>query len=372
VRKLVYGHLSKDSVAAAFKQWGGIPRILLDYGNKPEKLSELHDSIYPSDPFVLFHQAGLSRIDHANVSGLHFHLIPGQKPDSIQTPADDTSFRYPAYCWATTWLQERFWQVLKNEQGELNMLRFLLDQNNVSTARAFAFEPHVFRTIETSGFSGRLRLLTDNGGEERGPKRMGPWIRRSFATFEELPSGEGAHDGMFYVPIQTNYTSVDFYVPSMGLLVQVTVGQKHGVKRAGLEAAEKSGMFSEWREDNPDEKLRLVFLCDGFNFDQFTKQPYLTSKGVTIKSQSVLKKLNDNFEQYAWELDVDIQLQFHQKPGKKSTGKLAAADSWDDKIKLLDHGKGKGKGKAVDTSSSLAGPSQPTTSTKKRGIEEVD
>jgi hypothetical protein len=91
------------------------------------------------------------------------------------------------------------------------MLRFLLDRNNVSTARAFAFEPHVFRTIENSGFSGRLRLLMDNS---RGPKRMGPWIRRSFATFEELPSGEGAHDGMFYVPIQTSHTSVDFYVPT--------------------------------------------------------------------------------------------------------------------------------------------------------------
>ena len=134
VRKSVYAHLSKESVTAAFKQWGGIPRILLDYGKKPEKLSELRDSIYSSDPFVLFRQAGPSRIDHANVSGLHFHLVPGQKLDPLHTPTDDISFSYPAYCWATTWLQEQYWSVLRNEQGELNILRFLLDRNNVSAA----------------------------------------------------------------------------------------------------------------------------------------------------------------------------------------------------------------------------------------------
>ena len=36
----------------------------------------------------------------------------------------------------------------------------------MSTARAFAFEPHVFCTIENSGFSGRVRLLTDGGYED--------------------------------------------------------------------------------------------------------------------------------------------------------------------------------------------------------------
>ena len=81
--------------------------------------------------------------------------------------------------------------------------------------------------------------------------------------------------------------SVDFYVPDMGLLVQVTVGQKHGVKRNGLDAALKSGMFDEWRTNHPDENLRLVFLCDSFNFDQFTKQPYLTNKGLTVKSAAI-------------------------------------------------------------------------------------
>lgn len=155
VRKNVYSHLSRDSVATSFRQWGGIPRILLDYGNKSEKLTELYDSIYSSDPFVLFRQADLFRIDHANVSGLHFHLVPGQKPNPLNASTNDVSFRYPAYCWATTWLLERFWDVLKYEQGEMSILKFLLDRNNASAARAFAFEPHVFRTVENSGFSGR-------------------------------------------------------------------------------------------------------------------------------------------------------------------------------------------------------------------------
>ena len=229
VRKAVYGHLSKASVAAAFKEWGGIPRILLDYGNKPEKLSELHDSIYSSDPFVLFRQAGLARIDHANVSGLHFHLIPGQKLDPLQTPTDDILFRYPAYCWATTWLQERFWQVLKNEQGELSILKFLLDRNNLSAARAFAFEPYVFRTIENSGFSGKLHLLTDNGSEERGPKQLGPLTRRSFSTSipKELPSGNGVQMMECSMSQYKQITCPELLHSQHGFIVQVTVGQKN-------------------------------------------------------------------------------------------------------------------------------------------------
>ena len=45
VRRVIYKHLSKELVAAEFKKWGGIPRILFEYANKPEKHQELNDSI---------------------------------------------------------------------------------------------------------------------------------------------------------------------------------------------------------------------------------------------------------------------------------------------------------------------------------------
>ena len=135
--------------------------------------SELEDGIYSSVPFHLFRQAGLARIDHTKVSGLHFHLIPGQKFDhGDKALSNQASIRFPPYCLATTWLQEQFWNAVKNRQGEQNISHFWLDRNNVSTAYAFAFEPRVFRTIENSGFSCRVRLLRDDGYEDRTPQRL--------------------------------------------------------------------------------------------------------------------------------------------------------------------------------------------------------
>jgi len=47
-------------------------------------------------------------------------------------------------------------------------------------------------------------------------------------TIDECP--DGPEDGYFYVPICTNYSSVDLFVPEKGLMIQITMGQKIGVK----------------------------------------------------------------------------------------------------------------------------------------------
>ena len=173
-----------------------------------------------------------------------------------------------------------------------------------------AFEPHVFRTLENAGISGRLRRLGD--GQELPSLQVNALRRFTFVNFDELFVESIRSGEMFYVPVQTNHISVDFYVPHLGLLVQVTVGQKHGVKASGLqEILSNDKLFSEWRKNHPGEKLRLVFLCDRFNFDQFTKQPYLSKGGTTLKEKKRLNELNKSFEQYAWELDVNQQLAAH-------------------------------------------------------------
>ena len=148
-------------------------------------------------------------------------------------------------------------------------MNFLLDRNNIPTARAYAFEPHVFRTLENAGIAGRLKQLSD--GTMLANQKIGPLVRSTFSKFAEIPTGPNVHDERFYVPMQTNHTSVDFYVPEAGLLVQITVGQKHGVKWSGLKAAIDCGLFNNWKAMHPQEKLRLVFLCDKYNFEQFGK-----------------------------------------------------------------------------------------------------
>jgi len=286
----------------------------------------LETSIYITNPETLFRQAGLAVIDHANVSGTHFHLIPGEEiPDEMLAEEKrlskekkhklrkelrtEAGFRYPTYQWASNWLQMQFWEELKNRRGEETIMRFLLDRlNNNSTARAYAFEPHVFRTVENSGFIGQYKLLTANGSKKRGYRKIGPLRRKTFYDFSELPTGPGAHDGYFYVPMQTNHTSMDFYVPEHGLLVQVTVGQKHGLKQSGLDAALDSGIFNDWRSRYPGQKLRVVFLCDSYNYGDLTRQRYRREDGHVLKRDS---KLNETFEQFALELDVSRQLAMH-------------------------------------------------------------
>lgn len=341
IRDGVYPHLKKEDVAAAFSKWGGIPRILLDYANLPFRQITLRDSILVRKPARLFAQVGLALVDHLDISGIHFHLIPGQKlPDNLPNRVE-AHFMYPAYCWATTWIQERFWEELKNRGGERDIMQFLLNPNHTSVARAFAFEPHVFRTIQNHGIYGRVKLLDGAGVIECKPLKVDPLERITFSRFSDIPTAPpGCHVGKFYVPSQTNHTSVDFYIPDIGLLGQITVGQKHGVKRQGLEAALASEMFDEWRLANPGRKLRLVFLCDKFNFDDFKKQPYLTTGGTTLKIAADILALDNQFEQLSWELDVEKQLRAHLRGDvftKKEIVERHNASDWSAKLERLDY-----------------------------------
>ena len=160
-----------------------------------------------------------------------------------------------------------------------------------------------------------------------------------------------------------------------GLLVQVTVGQKHGIKRKGLVTALKSGIFDEWRAANPAEKVRLVFLCDSFNYDAFTRQPYLTTKGVSLKDQNIISSIDNEVDQYAWELDVEKQREQCMREKRANAGKLSAVSSWSDS--KLDLQSDKGKEKSKDKGKGIAGAatrSKAGTSVipSKRTIEGVD
>ena len=354
VRNNIYPHLAQNAVADAYNKWGGIPRILLDWGDKPGKMANLESSIYTTDPTLLFRQVGLAKIDHANVSGIHFHLIPGQKvPDDLR---DDrrTQFQYPAYWWASTWLQDRFWEELTNNEGELTIMKFLLDRNNEPAARAYAFEPHVFRTLANAGIKGRMKQFTDTGDIDFQQMALPPLVRRRISNFTDLPTGPNVHDNAFYVPTQTNHTSVDLYIPSMGLMVQITVGQKHGVKWKGIQAAMDSGIFQDWQNDHPGEKLSLVFLCDSYNYEGFIKQPFLNQNGKTYKRQTEISNMNALVDQFAWELDVEVQRKAHEdSQRKKRLGQKSAGPSRNisDGLKPpppKEPPKKKGKGKSVD------------------------
>ena len=373
VRDDAFPHLTADSVRNAYAKWGGVPRILLDWADKPQMANHLEASIYTAEPFALFRQACLAQIDHANVSGLHFHLIPGEKVPADVVDIEETEFQFPAYCWASTWLQGRFWEALKNGVGETTIMQFLLDRNNISTARAYAFEPHIFRTVENAGMHGRLKRFTVNGPQELTPQKLDPLTRKTFYDFKDLPTEENAHKGHFYIPLQTNHTSLDFYVPDFGLLIQVTVGQKHGIKWSGLQAAITCGMFDEWKNNNPGEKLRLVFLCDKYSYNQFTKQPYINSQGTVYKQGSIISKIDNLVDQYAWEFDVENQIKLYLRKDKEAKARPLPSGSWGtaNELNLVEKKTGKGKGKELEETQ-MGNESVGPSDTAGAGAVEID
>jgi hypothetical protein len=207
----------------------------------------------------------------------------------------------------------------------------------------------------------KLIRWPSSGHEKKAPKTLGPLERITFSELDKLRNDDGAHIGRFYVPLQTNHMSIDFYVPEFGLLIQITVGQRHGIKCIGLDKAVKSGIFDEWINANPDEKLRILFLCDSFNFNELSAQPYLTKSGHVVKSQRILTKM-DMFVQYAYELDVEMQRKIHLD--KKSSTRFQGAEDWSTPV--IDD-KGKGKRPAVYKSTLGSGrAADPTTSGSSR------
>ena len=111
-------------------------------------------------------------------------------------------------------------------------------------------------------------------------------------------------------------------------------------------------MFDEWKNNNPGEKLRLVFLCDKYNYNEFTKQPYINSQGTVYKRASIISKIENLIDQYAWELDVENQIMLYLKKDNEAKVKPLPPGSWGaaNEMNLVEKktGKGKGKGKELE------------------------
>jgi hypothetical protein len=284
--------------------------VLRDPNEAELMLSTLLKATSKSRMWPLFYESIKEVAEYYNMD--HF---PWQDKNDKIPGVKDLEFQYPGYRRGSTWLQDRFWNMFKNTEGELGILNFLLDRNNVSTARAFAFEPYVFRTLENTGISGRLKKLTNtadgSGPIDMGLHRIDPYVRRTFHGFKSdlpVPKGDN-YSGVFYIPAQTNHMSCNLYVPDRGLLIQVTVAAKTGINRKSIEDARNSRLFEDWIRTHPGQRLRIIFLCDQYNFLKFqAKQPYLEECGAILTPAAVIASgFDKRFDQFALELDVRLQ-----------------------------------------------------------------
>ena len=309
--------LNQDQLREAFEEWGGIPRTVFGVAMKPNKRQNLLESLTASSPAELFMQAYKTQIKPGSATSIHFHLVPGKRiPPNVADDDPTVEFLYPAYCWATSWIRSQCWEHMKMSYGEQSLLEFMANQSNHATARAYAFEPHVFRTLENGGLYGRMKLLskTHPNPVSMRDQKLPAMRPRDFTDLNEV-NNPFLQKGLIFVPKQKNHTSVDFYVPDYGLMVQVTVGKEHGVKWDGIQKAIDSKIFAPWETANAapngdKPKLRLVFLCDRLNYHGFRRQKFIGSKNVEYTAETMENK-DKLVEQYAWELDVENQLALH-------------------------------------------------------------
>lgn len=307
LRKAAFPKLSAASVSEAYYRFGGIPGTVLNGEYDESRTKTLADSLSLTKLLSSFDYVTPEIIDHSGVWDLYFHLIPGEGvPPGLENPVG-VNFRYADYWWASTWLQTRIWSQFIQHNGDKSALTFLLDWKTPN-ASTFGFEPHAFRTIEKHGIVGRRKELSLKGPKELVSGSLEPLGRRTFSQISEISNGKQDQAGHFYVPMQTDLSSVDFCLPQYGILGQVTAGQKQGVRLEYLDAAVNSGIFDEWQTEHPGEKLTLVFLCPTNLYNSFIRQPYLTSQRTAITDPATVVDIDKRFNQIAWELDIEDQL----------------------------------------------------------------
>jgi hypothetical protein len=120
-------------------------------------------------------------------------------------------------------------------------------------------------------------------------------------------------DGMaeYWQPSVVNHTPGDSYVPAKGLILQMSVGEKHDINVKGLEDLLDSGAFAPWEDDNPDESIKFVFLLHEEVYDKYNLQSLKSTdnpkhKG-TRKNRS--QDINSRIKQYSFTINLEQRLQ---------------------------------------------------------------
>jgi hypothetical protein len=328
-----------DQLKEAYHKWGGVPRTVFAVSMNPSKEEKLEEELSraANDLAEMFNSAGKAMVDPNLTMSPHFILIPGQRvPANVDDSDETTQFLYGAFSWATEWMIERCWEDVKIKKGEIPLLEYLRDPKNNAVSRGLAFEPHVMITLQNVGLHGPLKQLSKVQGQavavEMRHQKLPRLRARTFRTLDPR-NPPSLQAGEFLLPLSKTYPAVDFLVPEYGLMVQVTIGKKHGVKWKWIQEAIDSGIFDLWKEAYADAtgkapKIRLVFLCDDNNYDTFSRQPYKNSKNEAYKDE---KPMNDLVDQYAWKLSVDAQLGIRMRErgaATKDQKEKEAAEDW--------------------------------------------
>lgn len=256
-------------VKERYTRWGGVPRTLLQ---DPSLLVEAQSKFRRLKIADALPYLGTYSLDHQRHSGTVFHLFPAFKMTEGQNWSSlFDKYSKPCFWWATETLERQSWLRFRSEQ-EANVIDFIETLSHDSITRGKAWEYLIHHYIEVSGLRGTLRNLET--GDITNDFFIPP---TACAFFKYLVDIDSSAD--YWRPDSSQLKTCDSYLPSSGLMVQMTVGKQHPINISGLEEILKSNIFQSWQENNPDEKLRLIFIVHKSVFNNFGKQSYKYNDG---------------------------------------------------------------------------------------------
>jgi hypothetical protein len=329
IRLALSGNHSEDwcplgTLKERFNVWGGVPRNLIEMPHVVVDAENQFRQLKISDALPYM---GTNSLEHKKHSGKIFHLLPAFKlrPDLTFNNHFERYGQNPGFWWASETLHRQAWMQFRMQQ-EADVISFINILNNDAGWRGRAWEEQIHHLIESTGIKGPLRNL-DTGETEDDWK-----IRRNksayFNSFADIDS-----TAVYWRPISTEHKSCDAYIPSKGLLFQMTVGKTHPIKILGLEDVIDSGIFHEWLAQHPGSRLKLVFILHPSVYQEFGKQSYLYSNAsphgkskLSLSKQpwstenvKIMRKMK--VEDYITQFAMSVDLEQRQRELRRHTAK---------------------------------------------------
>lgn len=324
-----------SELRARFELWGGVPRTILQLPIWIDENFEVQEfqQMRVKDAFKYL---GTYNLDHQQHSGRIFHLYPCFSTTAEEYATLNMTVRYATararYYWASEALERKAWTYFRRER-EAEVIEYILTTSNDPGSRGKAFEEHIHQLLAATGISGSLKSL--ESGEKIERFSLKPKNTMFFATVEDIDKS-----AEYWRPIARNYASLDGLLPANGVVLQMTVGKDHPINVPGLEKILKSGIFAEWENENPTERIKFVFVLDEENEEIDRKQSLAFGESEQKKTSEQLEQkkrraersrrqeaIEARIEQYALRVDLEGRLKELRRYNTNKRGRDEDEDS---------------------------------------------
>jgi len=260
-----------DVVLRNWKLFGGVPRLVLNSdniaGTNSTALRKVDHAIAKMDlKRILVAPYTGEKID---TSGVLFHLIP----------TDDYITGY-SYQWASTEIMLRVFHQIFRVTDSFIQVQIPIG-GSISGAVGLFFEPWFHNRITERGYKGRFRELekAPDGSSAAAKRNLLGGIKSTKYKIPILPQNRFYHVSeiqpeKYNIPLNKNFSTIDSLCPARGELFRVTWSEEdHGINAQYLISLKPK--FKQFLKDNPNKKVKMIFVVPPHNFDTFRRQSYL-------------------------------------------------------------------------------------------------